>query len=33
MTKLSKFRLSSASRQAPSVRFRWNYIFMSNFSY
>ena len=33
MTKLSKFRLSSTSRQVTWVRFHWNYIFISNFSY
>jgi len=33
MTKLSKFRLSSTSRQVTWVRFNWNYIFISNFSY
>jgi len=33
MTKLSKFRLSSASRQVTSDRLHWNYIFISNFSY
>jgi len=33
MTKLSKFRLSSASRQVAWDRLHWNYIFMSNFSY
>jgi len=33
MTKLCKFRLSSGSRQVMWVRFHWNYIFMSNFSY
>jgi len=33
MTKLSKFRLSSASRQVMRVRFHWNYTFISNFSY
>jgi len=33
MTKLSKFRLSSASRQVTWVRFHWNYMFISNFSY
>jgi len=32
MTKLSKFRLSSTSRQVTWVRFHWNYIFISNFS-
>jgi len=30
MTKLSKFRLSSASHQVMWVRFHWNYICMSN---
>jgi len=33
MTKLSKFRLSSTSHQVTWVRFHWNYIFISNFSY
>jgi len=33
MTKLHKFRLSSASRQVMWVRFHWNYIFISNFSH
>jgi len=33
MTKLSKFRLSSASHQVTWVRFHWNYTFISNFSY
>jgi len=33
MTKLSKFRLSSTSRQVTWVHFHWNYIFISNFSY
>jgi len=33
MTKLSKFRPSSTSRQVTWVRFHWNYIFISSFSY
>jgi len=33
MTILSKFRPSSTSRQVMWVRFHWNYIFISNFSY
>jgi len=33
MTKFNKFRLSSASRQVKWVRFHWNNIFTSNFSY
>jgi len=33
MTKLSKFRSSSTCRHVTWVRFHWNYIFISNFSY
>jgi len=33
MAKLSKFRLSSVSRQATWDRLHWNYIFISNSSY
>ena len=33
MTRLSKFRLSSASHQVTWDRLHWNYIFISNFSY
>jgi len=33
MTKLSTFRLSSASHQVTWDCFHWNYIFISTFSY
>jgi len=33
MTKLSRFRLFSTSRQVTWVRFHWNHIFISNFSF